>query len=180
MLQKFGQKKVVLPLFIIFLINLAFFSIPGIPGSRPAILSSAGDLNIPDMMGIYSPQEVYHFLDTIGAEGRSAYQTMHFATDLVFPLIYGALLFSALCWATHKTQVKARWLPFIAFFPTLVDLAENFTLVTITARFPDFLPGWTEVAQVFTILKFTGIGASFLALIILVIKKKTSPIEKAI
>ena len=170
-----GQTKVVLPLTIIFLINLALFSIPGFPGSSPMILSSAADLNIPDMMGIYSPEDVYHFLETIGAAGRSAYQTMHFATDLAFPLVYGALLFSALCWATHKAQIKTRWLPFIAVFPTLVDLAENFTLVTITARFPDFLPGLTRLAQVFTILKFTGISVSFIVLIILVIKKKASP-----
>lgn len=131
-------------------------------------------------MGIYSPEEVYHFLETIGAEGRSAYQTMHFATDLVFPLIYGALLFSALCWATHMAQSKAQWLPFIAVFPTLVDLAENFTLVFITDRFPEFMPGWTRAAQVFTILKFTGICVCLISLIVLVIKKKASPIEKAI
>ena len=179
MLQKIGQKKVILPLTIIFLINMVLFSIPGFPGSRPVILSSAGGLNIPDMMGIYSPEEVYHFLDTIGAEGRSAYQTMHFATDLVFPLIYGALLFSSLCWATHKAQSKTQWLPFVAVFPTLVDLAENFTLVFITNRFPDFLPGWTRAAQVFTILKFTGISVSFIALIVLVIKKKASSGKQA-
>lgn len=179
MLQKMGQKKVILPLTIIFLINLALFSIPGFPGSRPMILSSAADLNIPDMMGIYSPEDVYHFLETIGAEGRSAYQAMHFTSDLAFPLIYGALLFSALCWATSKAQVKARWLPFIAFFPTLVDLAENFTLVIITGRFPNFLPGLTHLAQVFTILKFTGIGVSFIALVILVIKEKASSRKQA-
>ena len=167
-----GQKKIILPLIIIFLINLALFSIPSVPGSSPMILSSAGDLTIPDMMGIYSPEEVYHFLESIGEEGRTAYQTMHFGTDLAFPLVYGLLLFALLSRATQKTLPKLPWLPFIAFFPTLVDLAENFTLVNITAHFPAFLPGLTQLAQVFTILKFSGIGVALIVLVILLIRKK--------
>jgi hypothetical protein len=165
-----GQMKVILPLAVLFLINLALFSLPGVPGSQPKILALAEDLQIPDMMGIYSPDDVYTFLDSVGGTGRTSYQTMHYATDLAFPLVYGALLFALLCRAIDKTGTNFRWLPFIAFLPTLADLAENFTLVTITARFPEFLPGLTHLAQVFTLFKFGGIGLCLVINIVLRVK----------
>ena len=124
------------------------------------------------MMGLYSPGDVYDFLESIGSAGRSAYQTMHFTTDLAFPLVYGALLFSLLCQAIQKTQVKVQWLPFIAFVPSVIDLAENFTFVYITARFPAFLPDLTRLAQVFTIIKFGGIFICLLVIIFLIGKKR--------
>ena len=177
MLQKLGQKKVILPLLAIFLVNLALFSLPGLPGSRPVILASAENLTIPDMKGIYSPEYVYGFLESIGPAGRSAYQSMHYTTDLVFPLVYGALLFALLCRAVQKSQTKVQWLPFIAFFPTIIDLAENFTFVYITNHFPVFLPELTRIAQVFTIAKFSGIGLCLLMVIYLQVKKPLSSRE---
>ena len=171
MLQKLGQKKVILPLLAIFLINLALFSLPGLPGSRPVILAAAENLTIPDMKGIYSPEYIYGFLESIGPAGRSAYQSMHFTTDLAFPLVYGALLFSLLCGAANKAHLRTRWLPFIAFFPTIIDLAENFTFVYITNQFPTSLPGLTRMAQVFTIMKFGGIIFCLLVIIFLRGKK---------
>ena len=172
MFQKMGQTKVILPLAVLFLINLVLFSLPGVPGSRPMILGATDGVKIPDMMGIYSPEDVYTFLESVGPEGRSVYQTMHYATDLAFPLVYGALLFALLCRETRKTETKFRWLPFLALLPTVADLAENFIMVYITAHFPEFLPGMTRLAQVFTLIKFGGIGLCVGIIFILFLKRK--------
>lgn len=175
MLQKFGQTKFIFPLAVLFTVNLLLFSLPGLPGSRPVILTAAEDgVNIPDIMGLYSPEEVYHFLDSIGPGGRSAYQIMHFATDLAFPMVYGALLFALLCQQAQKAPEKWHWLPFITLVPVAFDLAENFTMVAITARFPDFLPGLTRLAQVFTIVKFSSLVLCVITIISLGFTKQSS------
>ena len=177
-MKTFRQNKLIILFASLFVVNLLLFSLPGLPGSRPDILNAAEeDVNIPDIMGLYSPQDVYHFLDSIGPEGRSAYQIMHFATDLVFPLIYGALLFTLLCRQVQKSPEKPHWLPFIALVPVILDLAENFTMVVITARFPDFLPGLTQLAQVFTIMKFTSLALCVITIIILGFTNQSSKLN---
>ncbi|MDY6873579.1 MAG: hypothetical protein SVR81_06390, partial [Chloroflexota bacterium] len=93
-IEKFGQRWIVLLLSGLFLLNLLLFSLPAFPGSQPQILAAAPTRQIPDMMGIYSPEAVNDFLADIGPSGRAAYQLMHFSSDLAFPLVYGLLLFA--------------------------------------------------------------------------------------
>lgn len=184
MLQKFGQRKLILVLTVLFLLNLALFSLPDVPGSTFNITAAAPDLQIPDTLGIYSPEKVHAFLQAIGPEGRAAYQWMHFTTDLAFPLVYGWLLFAILCRCVLNTSSKFQRLPFLGWLIAAVDLAENFTLVAITDRYPTFSPALTRLAQVFTIAKFAGIALSLAAIIFLWVKKfrhspnETRPQEK--
>jgi hypothetical protein len=157
-IQKFSNRRLITILGILLLANLLLFSLPGFPGSRSAILANAPEQKIPDMMGFYSPQEVYDFLSTIGPAGRAAYQMMHFSTDLAFPIVYGLFLFAWLCRLVIGMDLKLQYLPVLAFLASAADLAENFSMVFITNRFPEFLPGLTRLAQGFSLVKFAGIG----------------------
>ena len=170
LIEKFSNRRLIILLGILLLANLLLFSLPGFPGSRPTILANAPFQKIPDMMGIYSPQEVYDFLTAIGPAGREAYQLMHFSSDLAFPLVYGLFLFSWLSRLVVGKDPKTQYLPLIAFLASAADLAENFTMVYITDRFPSFLPGLTRLSQVFSLVKFAGIGICVGIGIILTVK----------
>jgi len=169
-IKRFNNPRVILLLGILVLINLVLFSIPTLAGSRPQILASAPEFTVPDMRGIYSPAYVYDFLTAVGPAGRQAYQMMHFTTDLAFPLLYGLLLFAGLCRLVSRRPESDTHLPLIALLPVVSDLAENFSLVAITAKYPAFPSGLTWLAQGFTLLKFGGIFAC-LAIMAIVISR---------
>ncbi|MCB2209975.1 hypothetical protein KQH62_03670 [bacterium] len=166
----FGQRKVVILLGVLLVLNLLLFSLSAFPGSQPQILATAPTRQIPDMMGIYSPQAVYDFLTDIGPEGRAAYQLMHFSSDLVFPLIYGMLLFALISRRLLQRDRAPYQIALLAFVGPLFDLAENFSMVAITNSFPTAMPGLTRLAQVFTLLKFGGIGLSILTILVLAVR----------
>ncbi|MEA3326469.1 MAG: hypothetical protein U9R53_04070 [Chloroflexota bacterium] len=92
-LQKLGQKKLIILIGVLLLINTVFFSLPGIPGSLSKITEHAPSQDPPDVMMFYSPDEVYKFLTTIGPVGRHAFQTMHLTVDMSFPILYGLFFF---------------------------------------------------------------------------------------
>lgn len=169
LIEKFSNRRLITFLGILLLANLLLFSIPGLPGSRASILASAPDQQIPDMMGIYSPKAVYDFLSAIGPSGREAYQWMHYTSDLTFPLVYGLFLFSWLCRLVVGKDSKLHYVPFIAVLASAADLAENFSMVSITDRFPVYLQGLTRLAQVFSLMKFLGIGVCGVIGLILVV-----------
>lgn len=169
-IEKFGQRWIVLLLSGLFLLNLLLFSLPAFPGSQPQILAAAPTRQIPDMMGIYSPEAVNDFLADIGPSGRAAYQLMHFSSDLAFPLVYGLLLFALISRRLMQREGTPYWIALLAFVGTLFDLAENFSMVAITNSYPTPLPGLTRLAQVFTLLKFSGIGLGVLIVLVLAVQ----------
>ena len=170
--KRFSNPRLLILLVILVLINLALFSVPSLSGSRPRILALAPEYTVPDMKGIYSPEYVYDFLSVIGPEGRHAYQMMHYTTDLAFPILYGLLLFASLCRLTELNPRINRHLPLIALIPSVSDLVENFSMVTITAKYPEYLPGLTRFSQGFTFLKFGGIAFCLAVIIFLSIRQK--------
>jgi hypothetical protein len=97
---------------------------------------------------------------------------MHFTTDLAFPLLYGLLLFAALCRLVRQQTGVNTHLPLLALLPVVSELAENFSLVTITAQYPTFHPGLTWLAQGFTLLKFGGLLTSLTVIIILLSRSR--------
>jgi hypothetical protein len=169
LIEKFSNRRLITLLGILLLANLLLFSLPDFQGGRTSILANAPGQKIPDMVGIYSPQEVYDFLSAIGPAGREAYQMMHFSIDLAFPLIYGLFLFAWLSRLVIGKDSKLQYLPLLAFMVSGADLAENFTMVYITNRFPEMFPGLTRLAQVFSLVKFTGIVICVIIWIILMI-----------
>ncbi|MBG0786975.1 MAG: hypothetical protein H0S79_17910 [Anaerolineaceae bacterium] len=170
--KRFGNPRVVLLFLILVILNMAMFSIPSLAGSRPRILASAPEYTVPDMKGIYTPDYIYDLLTVIGPAGRQAYQMMHFTTDLAFPFLYGLLIFSGLSLLASRDSEVRHFLPLIALLPFVSDLAENFTMVAITASYPKFKPGLTWLAQGFTLLKFGGIIFCVVVIVILSIKHR--------
>ena len=171
-LQKHAQLRNILIRSVLFVVNLALFSLPGVPGSTPSIVAAAPNLTPPDMMGLYSPQAVNTFLEAIGPAGREAYHWMHLTLDLAFPLIYGSLICLVLARQVGSNTSAGAWLPWLGLAAAIADLLENFILLYITDHFPAPLPGLAMAAQVFTLLKFGLIIISLMVAAVLGIQKR--------
>ncbi len=168
--QDIDHRKTIFILGAMLALNSAAFIIPGIPGNMQDISQHAPSLKPPDLMFRYSPEYVFTFLSEIGAEGRLAYQKMHFIIDFSFPLIYGLLFFVA-CNYFAPPQIKCYcWL---GFLPTIMDLGENFSHVFITHRYPTQFPHIALIAQFFTITKFLFIILCVLCVGYLILKDRS-------
>ena len=170
-----GQKKRVVLLGILMMVNIAMFSLPGLPVNNAKVTQAAPEAKIPDMQFLYSSDDVYDFLTLIGPEGRQAYQRMHLTTDLAFPIIYGFFLFSITSYLLLKIGIHQFFITLFSFFAAGFDLAENFTLIYITNRFPNFFPGFVNLARIFTMAKFSFMFVSFLIIGFLFVKKLRRP-----
>ncbi len=162
-IAKFGQRKPILFLGILMVINLAMFYIPVMPGSIPNILKHTQNSSIsaiPDLKIFLDLNEIYNFLSDITQEGRYAYQIMHLTTDLAFPIIYSLFFFSLTIRfirgkeSNKIAQKSLGFLPFLALVPAGFDLSENFMLLYITKNFPKYFGGLMSAIRIFTLGKF--------------------------
>lgn len=170
-----GQKKRVVLLGILMMVNIALFSLPGLPANIAKVIGENPDTQIPDMQPGYSVDEVYDFLTLIGPEGRQAYQLMHLTTDLAFPIVYGVFLFSIISYLLVETGLQQFFVALSGILAAGFDLAENFTLLYVTDRFPKFLPGLVNLARILTLAKFSFMFVSFLIIGFLFIKTLRRP-----
>ena len=165
-----AQKTIVILLAILFALNMVAFYLPLNPCNTQAILNNGEGVQIPDIMVVYSPEQLYQFLSQIQASGRSAFQGMHLSVDLSFPIIYSLLFFFVMEWQLFILGKQKSLLPLVSFLAGGFDLAENFTLFFITSQFPQFLPNLSMLAQGFTLLKFALIIACIILMLIFFLK----------
>jgi hypothetical protein len=167
---RFVNKRRMLILGALFIINMVLFYLPFVPGSIPSISKHAAVQDIPDVKAIYSADDVYQFLTAIGKEGRSAYQLMHLTIDFTFPLVYGLLFFSIITYQVNRLEFEQKHLALIAFVAAAFDFFENGTHLYINGTYPAYQLRATAIAELFSLLKFSFIAASLMTIIILGIK----------
>lgn len=156
-----SQKKTILVLGLLILVNMMLFSLPSLPYSSNNVTANAPDMQIPDMMFIYSADYIYNFLTAIGPSGRESYQLTHLTIDLSFPLLFSLFFAALISRFVNLLGWPSNTLPFICLFSGVLDLAENFTLVTITHRFPEYLQNLSKLSQTFTLGKFSFMAVNF-------------------
>ena len=149
-----NDKKIIILLGVMMIINQILFVLPGLPVNFQTILDKAPGYSIPDMMLKYSPEKLYEFLEKIGAQGRNAFQLMHVTIDFTFPLIYGLFFFTLIKTLWRVAGKQNKQIPYVSFLASGFDLLENFILVYITDRFPANQIFLAKLAQVSTLLKF--------------------------
>ena len=154
LMNSLSQKKCLVMLILLFLINSAFFFVPISPLSTMKITGNAPGIQIPDMIPFYSTEYIYTFLEGIGDQGRQLYQLVHLTSDLAFPLIYGLLFFGLISRFSIILDTSSKmYTPFLPWIAAIFDLAENFTLNYITSQFPEQLKRLTKLAKFFTLMK---------------------------
>ena len=126
----------------------------------------AGEAGSPDSSFWYTPDRLMAWAAAYGPEGRSAYVTARLTFDVVWPLVYTAMLVLVLGWLLRRATAPGSTGRLVLLLPIaalLFDYAENISAAVVMARYPESTPVLAWLAQVFTAGKWTTLTAAFLA-----------------
>lgn len=128
----------------------------------------SGEAGSPDTSLYYTASDLYRMAETYGATGRTAYIRARFSFDLLFPLVYGVFLVTALSWLAKSANLAwATWgrLNLLPVAGVIFDFLENGSATLVMARYPQSTAVIDHLAGVFTLFKWVFIGASFIAVV---------------
>ena len=113
------------------------------------------DIKPLDLYFSYSPDQVYTYLATLGAQGRENYTRMLLTSDMAFPVIYSLALSTALLLVLRKLlPLGSAWLCLFPFLIVIADWLENLSLVMIMRKFPEQSDKIVAFASAFTSMKW--------------------------
>lgn len=182
-LIKMSKWKVILPLFVLFLIFPAYL----FPHYQGRMGQLAGQEVIPlDSRFSYNYDEVKNVFDRLGSEGRNTYRFVIAKVDMVFPIVYGALFILVLAWLLKKLIGKESGWILLALFPLigiLFEYLENFNTLSMLDRYPAITEegvAWgsqvTRLKQIFLIASVAFMPFLAVALLVKSFKRRKSSI----
>lgn len=172
MLAKLSSKLLNLSTGLLTFICLVIFVVFGVlvlPDQAAKAEVYSREIGSPDTSLYYTAGDLYRFAEAYGQNGRSAYIWARFSFDLVFPLVYGAFLVTALSWFIKRVDLDRKtwgWVNLLPVAGVVFDFLENVTAAVVLARYPQITPVLDHLAGALTLLKWGFIAASFLILII--------------
>jgi hypothetical protein len=159
-----GGKLVIVALALFVLFMLLVLPIQAEVSSRE--LAGAGS---PDTSFIYSADDIYGWAEAYGAAGREAYVRARWSFDLVWPVVYGFFLVTAISWAGRRAWrpgSRAHLLNLLPIVAVALDYTENILTSIVMLRYPSEAMVAAALASPVTILKWLGVGGSFIALLV--------------
>jgi hypothetical protein len=162
-LGKVSTGRVALAALVLF---LAFTALV-LPQQASQAEQVTGNGDSPDTSLFYSPQALYDMAEAYGKAGRQAYVRARFTFDLVWPFVYTFFLLTATSWAFRRAfPPDSRWqranlVPLLAL---LFDYLENVSTSIVMLRYPAETAVVDLLAPVFTLFKWSTLGAAFLLL----------------
>jgi hypothetical protein len=156
---------VALAALVIFLLFTALV----LPAQSSQAEADSGGAGSPDTSLFYSPQELYRLAEDYGPQGRAAYVRARFTFDLIWPIVYAFFLSTAISWVYARAFASNSWLQRANLVPLiglLFDYLENISTSLVMLRYPDPTPVVAWLAPVFTLLKWTFVGGSFVVLLV--------------
>jgi len=162
-LRRVSTGWVALAALLIFLL----FSALVLPQQATKAEQETGSVDSPDMSFFYSAGDLYRMAESYGEEGRQAYIRARFTFDLVWPLVYTLFLTTSIGWVFGKAFAPdSRWqrANLAPLLGTLFDYLENLSTSLVMLRYPDQTAVVDLLAPVFTALKWSFLGASFVLL----------------
>ena len=145
---------------------------------RQSTQAASAEAGSPDTSLWYTPDELYRMAEAYGAQGRRAYIRARFTFDLVWPLVYGAFLGTAISWlyarafarafASAFATGKSPWLlaNLAPVLGVLLDYLENLATSLVMLRYPNRTPVIDILAPVLTLVKWVFVGGSFVLLVV--------------
>jgi len=162
-LQRVTNGWVALSALVIFLLFLVMV----LPGQAAKAGTQTGKSGSPDMSFYYSADDLYHFAEVYGQQGREAYVRARFTFDVIWPLVYTLFLTTTISWVNTRAFApdsgwqRANLIPVLAL---VFDYMENLTTSLVMLRYPDRTAVIDSLAPVFTLLKWVFIFGSFVLL----------------
>jgi hypothetical protein len=149
------------------LLIFLLFSALVLPQQATKAEQETGSGDSPDTSFFYSASDLYRMAESYGEQGRQAYVKSRFTFDLVWPLVYTLFLATAISWvfgrafASDSPWQRANLAPLLG---ALFDYVENLSTSLVMLRYPAQTPVVDALAAVFTALKWSFLGASFVLL----------------
>jgi hypothetical protein len=159
--QKSTGKIVVLALGV-----FTLFLVVVLPVQTRSGTDSAGT---PDLSFCYTVDDLYRMAEAYGAQGRQEYVRVRFTFDLVWPLVYGFFMVTAVSWLFVKAfPIQSVWqrVNLIPALGVIFDYLENISTSVVMARYPARTAGIDLLATVFTPVKWTLVGLGFVLLLV--------------
>ena len=150
------------------LIAFLLFSALVLPRQAAQAEGESADAGSPDLALWYSTGELYAMAEAYGEQGRKAYVRARFTFDLVWPLVYGAFLTSAISWLYARSFSPGSWQRLANLVPPLsvaFDYLENLSTSVVMLRYPGRTPVIDALAPLFTLVKWALVGGSFVLLL---------------
>lgn len=164
-LYRISSGWVALAALVIFLL----FTVLVLPRQATQAASESADAGSPDTSLWYSPDELYRTAEAYGPQGRQAYIRARFTFDLVWPLVYGAFLCTAISWLYARAVAPAspwRLANLAPVLGVLLDYGENLATSLVMLRYPSRTPVVDMLAPVLTLVKWVFVGGSFVLLLV--------------
>ncbi len=162
-LRRFSGLWVTLVALAIFVLFTALV-LPGQAAQAEAYTAGVGS---PDTSLFYSARELYEIAEAYGEEGRRLYVRSRFTFDLVWPLVYALFLTTSISWTYGRAfATDSRWqlANLVPLLGAAFDFLENGSASLVMVRYPDPTPVLDVLAPIFTLLKWTCVGGSFVLL----------------
>ena len=149
------QKKRAWPFWLLLIITFAVIAAENFgsfSASVPSMLKASGGLPILDMRLWYTAADAYQLFDALGPVGRADNRLLYLTVDIIIPLSYSLLLWSAIS--------RGAFYPFraLAFLGGTFDYLENIAILILLSRYPEHLDNLVTVAACFTLFKFLSCG----------------------
>ncbi len=165
------KKLATLKIFLLFLVLTIVVAIVMMGFVNPQILALSGGLPILDSRLGYTFTEANHLFTVLGEQGRQLYTTLQ-VLDLIFPLGYGISMTLALTGIITKLFPEGHSMEktiLIPIFAMIFDYLENITIAALIASYPNLSPLVVNIANIFTLLKWSSIILALALLAILAI-----------
>lgn len=162
-LRNVSTGRVALAALVLFLLFTALV----LPQQATQAEQETGSGESPDTSLFYAPADLYRMAEAYGEEGRRAYVRARFTFDLVWPLVYTLFLVTATGWAFRKAFAPdSRWqrANLVPLLAALFDYLENVSTSVVMLRYPAQTAVVDLLAPVFTLFKWSTLGAAFLLL----------------
>ena len=168
-IEKIANRKIIIVLGII----LLFFMLYLFPTYQAEINEIADNkVQLLDVRFSYSKTDVDETFEGMGYEGRKIYQFILGFIDMIYPIIYGLLLFLLLVKLTEKfSNYKLKLICFIPMIAGLFDYIENFGISRMLNNYPLISELNVNFASIATSMKWFFVFVSLILVLIFSIRK---------
>jgi hypothetical protein len=154
---------------LIGLVIFLLFTALVLPGQSTQAEAVSGEVGSPDMSFFYSPDDLYGMAEAYGELGRVTYIRARFTFDLIWPMVYGFFLCTAISWVFTRgfpLDSRWRWANLVPILGMLFDYLENISTSVVMFRYPSPTPILVWLAPFFTAVKWIFVNGSFVLLVI--------------
>lgn len=152
------------------LVGFLLFTALVLPQQSAKADLETGDVGSPDTTFFYSTNDLYHFAEEYGAEGRAAYVRARGTFDVIWPLVYTFFLVTGISWLSVRAfSSHSRWhsLNLVPVLAMIFDFLENGCTSMVMLRYPQLSPLAAALAPPVSMIKWALVMGSFVLLLVI-------------